>query len=181
MSSEPQAHAVAEPDSSDAALVDALLDELGQSRVGLLAEFVRAYVRRVPPLLVGELGTSRAGRPRRRPVRVHERARARRAGGARVQPRSRESDGWHAAGSVVEVSVEDSPFLVDTVSTEMHVHGLQVRAVVHPVMGVERSKDGRIEAITPARGAPRRESVMYFQADRRLDAEALDQLRSSLL
>ena len=89
VSSEPQAPAVAEPDSSDAALVDALLEELGASRVGLLAEFVRAYVRRVPPLLVGELGHGRAGRPRRRPVRVHERARARRAGGARLQPRPR--------------------------------------------------------------------------------------------
>ena len=57
MSSEPQAHAVAEPDSSDAALVDSLLEALGASRVGLLAEFVRAYVRRVPALLVGELET----------------------------------------------------------------------------------------------------------------------------
>ena len=49
---------MAEPDSSDAALVDTLLEELGASRVGLLAEFVRAYARRVPAVLVAELGTS---------------------------------------------------------------------------------------------------------------------------
>ena len=180
MSSEPQAHAVAEPDSSDAALVDALLEELGASRVGLLAEFVRAYVRRVPALLVGELGPAGlAAHVVGLFAFMNERAPGELA--VRAYNPDLEADGWHAAGSVVEVGVEDSPFLVDTVSTEMHVHGLQVRAVVHPVMGVERSEDGRVVAITPARGAPRRESVMYFQADRRLDSDALERLRASLV
>ncbi len=180
MSSEPQAHAVAEPDSSDAALVDSLLEALGASRVGLLAEFVRAYVRRVPALLVGELETVElAAHVAGLYAFMNERAPGELA--VRAYNPETGTDGWHSAGSVVEVSVEDSPFLVDTVSTEMHVHGLQVRAVVHPVMGVERSKDGRIEAITPARGAPRRESVMYFQADRRLDADALASLRDDLI
>ena len=180
MSSEPQAHAVAEPDSSDAALVDTLLDELAASRVGLLAEFVRAYARRVPPVLVGELG------PRELAAQVaglfafmNERAPGELA--VRAYNPDLEPHGWHASGSVVEVAVEDSPFLVDTVSTEMHVHGLQVRAVVHPVVGVERGDDGRIEAITPARGAVRRESLMYFQADRRLDDDALARLHDDLV
>jgi glutamate dehydrogenase len=171
---------VAEPDSSDAALVDALLEELGASRVGLLAEFVRAYVRRVPAVLVGELGPAElAAQVSRLFAFMNERAPGELA--VRAYNPSIETDGWHASGSVVEASVEDSPFLVDTVTTEMHVHGLQVRAVVHPVVGVERSKDGRIEAITPARGAPRRESVMHFQADRRLDDDALERLRVDLI
>src|SRR5690348_3909403 len=163
VSSEPQAPAVAEPDSSDAALVDTLLEELGASRVGLLAEFVRAYVRRVPAVLVAELGpTSLAAHV----AHMYSFMSGREPGELAVRAYNPElaSDGWEAIGSVVEVAVEDAPFLVDTVTTEMHVHGLQVRAVVHPVVGVERSEDGRIESITPARGAHRRESVMHFQA-----------------
>ena len=77
-------------------------------------------------------------------------------------------DGWSASGSVVEVNVEDAPFLVDTVTAELHDFGCQVRLVLHPVMGVERAEDGTVQAITPARGAPRRESVMHFLTDRRL-------------
>jgi glutamate dehydrogenase len=171
---------VAEPDSSDAALVDALLDELGASRVGLLAEFVRAYVRRVPAVLLAELGPGElAAHVSNLFAFMSERPPGELA--VRAYNPDPERDGWQASGSVVEVSVEDSPFLVDTVSTEMHSHGLQVRAVVHPVMGVERADDGRITAITPARGAARRESVMYFQADRRLEGEALDRLRDHLV
>src|SRR6185437_6501879 len=176
VSSEPQAPAVAEPDSSDAALVDTLLEELGTSRVGLLAEFVRAYVRRVPAVLVAELGTSGLAA---HVAHVYSFMSGREPGQLAVRAYNPDlaSDGWESAGSVVEVAVEDAPFLVDTVTTEMHVHGLQVHAVV----GVERSEDGRIEAITPARGAHRRESVMHFQVDRRLDEGALEKLRADLV
>ena len=48
------------------------------------------------------------------------------------------SDGYETPGSVVDVNVEDAPFLVDTVTAELHTHGLQVRVVVHPVIGIER-------------------------------------------
>ena len=47
-------------------------------------------------------------------------------------------------------------------------------------MGVERAADGTIEAVTPARGAPRRESVMHFQTDRRLDDAGLEALEAAL-
>jgi glutamate dehydrogenase len=171
---------VAEPDSSDAALVDTLLEELGAGRVGLLAEFVRAYARRVPAVIVSELGLQElAAHVGQLFAFMTERAPGELAVSARNP--DLEADGWHASGSVIQVAVEDSPFLVDTVTTEMHVHGLQVRAVVHPVMGVERSEDGKVVAITPARGAVRRESVMYFQSDRALDDDALELLRSDLV
>ena len=49
-----------------------------------------------------------------------------------------ERDGYQTAGTVVEANIEDAPFLIDTVSEELRPHGLQVRSVVHPVLGVER-------------------------------------------
>jgi glutamate dehydrogenase len=179
VSIEHQAPAVAEPDESGAALVDELLAELDAGRTGPLAEFVRAYVRRAPPPLraehrVPELAAQVRGvfafANERPPGELAVRA-------ANPDP---DRDGWAASGSVVDVNVEDSPFLVDTVTAELHDFGCQVRLVLHPVMGVERGEDGSIEAITPARGAPRRESVMHFETDRRLGDRDLEALEAAL-
>ena len=173
VSSEPQAHAVAEPDSSGAALVDDAPGGAGR-RAGSAcwpSSFVptSAVLRR---RFVAELAVAELAAQVRSVCRVHERA-ARPASWrcARTTPSSIATAGslrrrWSRS------SVEDAPFLVDTVTTEMHVHGLQVRAVRAP-------RDGRRAARRTAdrgdharpRGAARRESVMHFQADRRLDAD----------
>ena len=55
---------------------------------------------------------------------------------------------------MVEANVEDGPFLIDSVTEELRRHGLTVREVVHPVVGVERDEDGRLTAVVSGRGAP---------------------------
>jgi glutamate dehydrogenase len=179
VSIEHQAPALAEPDESGAALVDELLAELDAGRTGPLAEFVRAYVRRAPPPLRAELTVPELAAQVRS---VFAFVNGRPPGELAVRAYNPESerDGWSASGCVVDVNVEDSPFLVDTVTAELHNFGCQVRLVLHPVMGVERGEDGTIVAVTPARGAPRRESVMHFQTDRRLDDAGLEALVTSL-
>ena len=179
MSIEHQAPAVAEPDESGAALVDELLAELDAGRTGPLAEFVRAYVRRAPPPLRAEHRVPELAAQVRS---VFAFVNGRPPGELAVRAFNPDPgrDGWSASGSVIDVNVEDAPFLVDTVTAELHAHGCQVRLVLHPVMGVERAADGTIEAVTPARGAPRRESVMHFQTDRRLDATALEAFEGAL-
>jgi len=174
-----QAPAAAEPDESGAALVDELLAELDAGRTGPLAEFVRAYVRRAPPPLRAEHRVPELAAQVRS---VFAFANARPPGelGVRAYNPDRERDGWSSSGSVVDVNVEDAPFLVDTVTAELHDFGCQVRVVLHPVMGVERAADGTIEAITPGRGAPRRESVMHFETDRRLGDPEIEALAAAL-
>ena len=56
------------------------------------------------------------------------------------------SDGYTTVGSVVETNSEDSPFLVDSVSEELGARGLEIRLVVHPVIGTERDAEGGIAA-----------------------------------
>ena len=175
MSIEHQAPAVAEPDESGAALVDELLAELDAGRTGPLAEFVRAYVRRAPPPLRAEHTVPELA-AQVRSVFAFVNGRPPGELAVRAYNPELDRDGWSASGSVVDVNVEDAPFLVDTVTSEIHAFSCQVRVVLHPVMGVERAEDGTIEAVTPARGAPRRESVMHFQIDRRLDDAALEAL-----
>ena len=179
MSIEHQAPAVAEPDESGAALVDELLAELDAGRTGPLAEFVRAYVRRAPPPLRAEHRVPELA-AQVRSVFAFVNGRPPGELGVRALNPDPDRDGWSASGSVVDVNVEDAPFLVDTVTAELHDFGCQVRLVLHPVMGVERAADGTIEAVTPARGAPRRESVMHFQTDRTLDDAGLEAVEDAL-
>jgi glutamate dehydrogenase len=136
VSIEHQAPALAEPDESGAVLVDELLAELDAGRTGPLAEFVRAYVRRAPPPLrtehaIGELAAQV------RSVFAFVNARPPGELAVRAYNPDSERDGWTSPGSVVDVNVEDSPFLVDTVTAELHDFACQVRLVLHPVMGVD--------------------------------------------
>src|SRR5262249_29687808 len=81
----------------------------------------------------------------------------------RVFNPDRDRDGWASRGTVIEANVEDMPFLIDSVTEELRRHGLVVREVVHPVVGVERDPAGVLTTVTPARGALHRESVMHFE------------------
>src|SRR3954452_23297922 len=82
---------------------------------------------------------------------------------------SLEEHGYETPGSVVETNTEDWPFLVDSVTGELRARDLGIRRVLHPIIGVERGSDGAITAVLHPREASRRESVMHFDLDRRLD------------
>ncbi len=88
--------------------------------------------------------------------------------------------GYRTAGSVVEVSVEDRPFLVTTLVEELRRLGLTAVVTVHPVVGVERDAVGALAAITPARDAPVREALLHVELAEHLDLQRLDELVPSL-
>src|SRR4051794_16735529 len=51
--------------------------------------------------------------------------------------RARNADEYPCLGSVVEVTTDDLPYLVDSVAAELEALGLDVRRVVHPIIGTE--------------------------------------------
>ncbi|HVY62374.1 MAG TPA: hypothetical protein VHF22_12015, partial [Planctomycetota bacterium] len=151
-------------------LVDDLLARIQErapaERAAALREFARAYVRRISTEVLETLGADDlygqiAG--------IFELAdgRGSRPFVVRAFNPTVAADGYSAAGTVVETNCEDSPFLVDSVSEELAARGLEVRVVIHPVIGTERGVDGRIARVLHARDAPTRESVMHFEVDRR--------------
>ena len=77
--------------------------------------------------------------------------------------------GYESSGTVVEIHVDDGPFLVDSVTGELQAHGLAVVRVLHPVIGTVRDASGALVSIQPARDAATRESVQHYQLDRTLD------------
>jgi glutamate dehydrogenase len=88
--------------------------------------------------------------------------------------------GYQPAGSVLETSTEDLPFLVDSVTAELQARGLGVVRVAHPVVGTERDAGGAIARVLHPAGAPATESVMHFELDRRLDPEELAELEGAV-
>ena len=78
------------------------------------------------------------------------------------------TDGFTSSGSILETNVDDSPFLVDSVTEELTTRSLVVRRILHPVIGTSRDEEGWLERISSARDASHRESVMHFELDRRL-------------
>ncbi|HEX6131384.1 MAG TPA: hypothetical protein VF044_06605, partial [Actinomycetota bacterium] len=77
-------------------------------------------------------------------------------------------DGYETPGTVLETNTDDSPFLVDSVREELAARGLEVRRVLHPVVGTVRDEQGRIERVMSGRDASHRESVMHFDLERTL-------------
>src|SRR6476661_4009197 len=82
--------------------------------------------------------------------------------------------GWSAGGhSVVEVVVDDMPFLVDSLTMELSRQLRDVHVVIHPLLDVERDITGALQRVTPvADGSLEpesgfiRESWMHVEIDR---------------
>src|SRR4051812_47402660 len=152
-----------------------LLD-LAEERGGEIARaFAAAYVRRLsidsiaPEHLAAEvLGAfAFAGARGRKPVAVRA-----------FNPTLAE-DGYEPLGSVLETNCDDWPFLVDSVSAALDARGEQVARLVHPIVGITR-EDGAITAVTPARNAMHRESVMHFDLARKLTPDELSELEGAV-
>ncbi|MFT4287353.1 NAD-glutamate dehydrogenase [Nocardioides sp.] len=129
-----------------------------------------AYYRHVPAEEVAD----RSGEDRRGALRSHLELAARRPPGTarvRVLTPTRERDGWSAGGrSVIEIVVDDMPFLVDSVTMELSRQRYDVHLVVHPVLALTRDVVG--DLLDPTQG-PDAESWMHVETDRiRPEAEA---------
>jgi len=105
--------------------------------------FVRLYYRHVPPDdVLGEEADDLYGAA----LGLLRFAETRAPGAARVRvfnPRF-EEHGWHTSHTVVEVVNDDMPFLVDSVTSALNRLGLTVHLVVHPIVPVSRTADGRL-------------------------------------
>src|SRR4051812_44331738 len=88
-------------------------------------------------------------------------------------------DGYEPLGSVVETNCDDWPFLVDTVSAALEARREQVVRLVHPIMGIAR-EDGQIAAVSHARNAVHRESLMHFARARGLTRRELEELEEAV-
>ncbi len=118
-------------------------------------------------------------RPRNRPL-------------VRVFSPSIDREGFTSPHTLVLVVTRDMPFLVDSLGIVFSRASIGVHFIAHPVLAVERDRDGRLTRVALAApelaGAPREraagkpwESWQLLEIDRQLDRERLVELERRLL
>ena len=89
--------------------------------------------------------------------------------------------------SVIEVVVDDMPFLVDTLGMTLAQLGLSVQLIIHPILRVWRDRAGVIQSLHaqiesgPEAEGGARESWQYWRIDRIGEQPECEQLRRRLL
>jgi glutamate dehydrogenase len=78
------------------------------------------------------------------------------------------------ASTVVHVHLVDGPFVMSTITEELHRLGLEPVDLAHPVVGVDRDEHGRLRRITPARQAQRRETYLALDLQTSLDGHSAE-------
>jgi len=91
-------------------------------------------------------------------------------------------DGWSSPHSVIHIVNDDMPFLVDSTTLEINREGYTLHLIVHPIYAVRRDAEGRLLQVSPREQDPEapRESWMYVEIDRLVDAEQRDTLRGRI-
>lgn len=99
----------------------------------------------------------------------------------RVFNPDKKRDGWDCQHTVVEISNDDMPFLVDTSSMAMHELNLGVHLTVHPVLDVERDAGGKLKSFHHgATGNSAKESFIHIHFDKQTDPAVLDSVEALL-
>src|SRR6186713_3211585 len=148
-----------------------------------LEEFIRQYYRGVgeedlaeyradalAALALAHLRSATVRKPRKPLVRVFNTDEAR--------------DGWDSTHTIVEVTTEDMPFLVDSIGMVLTQAGLTIHMMVHPVLAVRRDRSGRLIELAEGdrtNGQYRRESWQHIQMDRIGDEQRVRELEQKIL
>jgi len=167
------------PSPGGTPLLTAVLQQIAENpgpRSELLADFARFYLLRLTPngspspraLYHEVVGLYNMIETRTEPIAVRA-----------FNPTTAEH-GYETEGTVVEVHVDDRPFLVDSITNELRAHHLEVARVLHPVIGTRRDESGRLVAVRSARTSEVAESVQHYVVDRHLSDAGLPELVQAL-
>lgn len=92
-----------------------------------------------------------------------------------------EQHGWQSSHTVIDIVIEDRPFLLQSVTMEINRQGLACHLAVHPVFSVERSADHDLIQVYPESGlSGQAECMLHLEIDRQANPAILDMLRRSL-
>lgn len=82
--------------------------------------------------------------------------------GVRLYDPKFETDGWERPCSVLELALDDRPFIVDSVQNELARQGVQLHHVLHPIFYTHRDADGRLKRDLTRDAEARREVVEIY-------------------
>ncbi|MGC2202389.1 MAG: NAD-glutamate dehydrogenase domain-containing protein, partial [Stellaceae bacterium] len=90
------------------------------------------------------------------------------------------AESWSSAHTIIEIVNDDMPFLVDSVTGAINAGNRVVHLVIHPILMVRRSPDGRLCGVLDAGAAGARESWMQVEITRETDPADLARLTQAL-
>ncbi|MCE2571938.1 NAD-glutamate dehydrogenase [Motilimonas eburnea] len=98
---------------------------------------------------------------------------------------SLDKHGWQSTHSVIEIIVDDMPFLVDSVQMTLQRLNIGSHLVLHQPMGLGRDKQGKVSQISIktddlVTGKLSNETVFLIEIDRQADEANLKQLQDEL-
>jgi glutamate dehydrogenase len=97
----------------------------------------------------------------------------------RVYNPTLEDHGWQSCHSILELVIEDRPFLVESIAMELNHQGLTNHLIVHPIFNIERTAKGHlkeIEATLNGCSMDGAEVFIHVEFDRLSDLERLDEV-----
>ncbi|MGH3919459.1 MAG: NAD-glutamate dehydrogenase, partial [Pseudonocardiaceae bacterium] len=160
--------------------------EAGSTLCADFAELVALYYRFVP---AEELSTTDPGQLVAA-VRSHLALAADRAPGralVRLLDPAVGTDGWRSRDTVVQITTDDMPYLVDSVVAELARLDVSVRRLVHPIVLVRRDLTGTLREVLTGCDPDEvptdalAESWMHVSIDRITDPERARQVQQRLL
>ncbi|MDP5208010.1 NAD-glutamate dehydrogenase, partial [Alishewanella sp. SMS9] len=92
--------------------------------------------------------------------------------------------GWESKHTIVELVVQDMPFLVDSVRMALTRHGITAHLLLHNPLQTKREKDGTITDFSKLgrlTDPTTQQTVFHIEIDRMTDASAIDALKAELL
>ncbi len=99
----------------------------------------------------------------------------------RVFNPSEDSHGWSSRHTIIEIVNSDGPFLVDSVVLALSASGVSAQLIIHPVMFVERDRQGRVIAVMrEASEKAKPESLMHIAVDYQRQSSQLDRIERAI-
>jgi glutamate dehydrogenase len=149
---------------------------LGPAEEAIAGQIIARFYEHVPPADVAERSPRDLSGAALSLWRFAER---RRPGQAKIRVYNPDlaKDGWSSRRTIVEIVNDDMPFLVDSVTGAINSSDRIVHLVIHPILSVQRTPDGRLVAIDEA-GA--RESWMQIEITPESDRDGLARLTEIL-
>jgi len=94
-----------------------------------------------------------------------------------------EEHGWQSQHTIIEVVIDDMPFLLQSLSMEVNRHGYTNHLVIHPVYSVKRDADGKFLSFVDSTSSGvniSSECFLHLEIDRQSNSCVIDLLQKDL-
>ncbi len=160
-------------------LIAAIPADVPEDTRSMLATFARLYIKRIPASDLPDIPIDQMY-AEISDLLVFIQSRGLEEMAIRVFDPSMDECGYETGGTVVQVIVDDRPFLVDSMALAVGRSGVGIERHLHPLIGTTRDETGFLVGIDSARSSGRVVSVQHFELDRRLDTGAKEDLTNDI-